>query len=47
LLWLKNVWLFKRSYRDKEDTHNSPAPAGPAALKSDIRVIEMPLAAPL
>ena len=29
------------------DTHKAPAPAGPIALKKDIAVAAMPLAAPL
>jgi hypothetical protein len=29
------------------DTHKAPAPAGPIALKNDIAVAAIPLAAPL
>lgn len=32
---------------DLEDTHITPPPAGPAALNIDIKVIAIPLAAPL
>ena len=31
----------------EQDTYNAPPPAGPAALKRDIAVMAMPLAAPL
>lgn len=36
-----------RSQRNLSDTYMAPPPAGPAALNRDIKVIAMPLAAPL
>jgi hypothetical protein len=37
----------KRKILKQKTTHNAPAEAGPMALKSDINVMEIPLATPL